>query len=140
MHRRGFCFVGEVDQDLPPSADASSVAAEPRKPSIAVLPFNLGQKPDTDYFGYGLTEDVIRLLVRNRWLDVLSRHSAAAFMHQHGDAVASLAQAIRINPGLPRLILHLASPSSSVAVPERQCLPRPVPRTQPDWRKVREHE
>ena len=51
-----------------------------RKPSIAVLPFaNLSQEPDTDYFSYGLTEDVIRLLARNRWLDVLSRHSAVAF-------------------------------------------------------------
>ena len=51
-----------------------------RKPSVAVLPFaNLSQEPDTDYFSYGLTEDVIRLLARNRWLDVLSRHSAVAF-------------------------------------------------------------
>jgi TolB-like protein/Tfp pilus assembly protein PilF len=47
---------------------------------------NLSQEPDTDYFGYGLTEDVIRLLARNRWLDVLSRHSAAAFRAQDTDS------------------------------------------------------
>ena len=49
-----------------------------------MLPFaNLSKEPDTDYFSYGLTEDIIRLLARNRWLDVLSRHSAVAF---HGPA------------------------------------------------------
>ena len=60
--------------------DRPQPALSSRKPSIAVLPFaNLSKEPDTDYFSYGLTEDVIRLLARNRWLDVLSRHSAVAF-------------------------------------------------------------
>ena len=45
-----------------------------------MLPFrNLNPESDTEYFTYGLTEDIIRLLARNRWLDVLSRHSGAAF-------------------------------------------------------------
>ena len=45
-----------------------------------MLPFvNLSQEPDTDYFSYGLTEDVICSLARHRWLDVLSRHSTVAF-------------------------------------------------------------
>src|SRR5262245_3473186 len=88
IHRRGFRFVAEVEaaaltiEETPAArpADAS------RKPSIAVLPFaNLSQEPDTDYFSYGLTEDVIRLLARNRWLDVLSRHSAAAFQGRDTD-------------------------------------------------------
>jgi TolB-like protein/Tfp pilus assembly protein PilF len=94
IHRRGFRFVGVVregTEEVPPveeptrrTPDETPAPAEPiassRKPSIAVLPFaNRSQEPDTDYFSYGLTEDVIRLLARNRWLDVLSRHSAIAF-------------------------------------------------------------
>ncbi|MBS0640612.1 MAG: winged helix-turn-helix domain-containing protein [Proteobacteria bacterium] len=92
IHRRGFRFVGTVEDRVVESVTASmqrdSAARPPvaagidttRKPSIAVLPFaNLSQEPDTDYFSYGLTEDVIRLLARNRWLDVLSRHSTREF-------------------------------------------------------------
>jgi TolB-like protein len=100
VHKRGFRFVGEVREaetadtaaEPPPSAPEPATrpvspavilareAAADRKPAITVLPFvNLSQEPDTDYFSYGLTEDIIRLLARNRWLDVLSRHSAAAF-------------------------------------------------------------
>ena len=50
------------------------------RPSIAVLPFgNMSDDPENDYFSYGLTEDIIRLLARNRWLSVISRHSTIAF-------------------------------------------------------------
>src|SRR4029078_3350775 len=50
------------------------------RPSIAVLPFeNLSNDPENDYFSYGLTEDIIRLLARNRWLSVISRHSTIWF-------------------------------------------------------------
>ena len=92
IHRRGFRFVGVVEEAATAPADERPKSAErivgailppivaSRKPSIAVLPFvNLSQEPDTDYFSYGLTEDVIRLLARHRWLDVLSRHSTVAF-------------------------------------------------------------
>jgi TolB-like protein len=100
IHRRGFRFVGAVregTEDVPPveeptrrAIDEEPAPAEPiassRKPSIAVLPFtNRSQETDTDYFSYGLTEDVIRLLARNRWLDVLSRHSAVAFQGKDTD-------------------------------------------------------
>ena len=45
-----------------------------------MLPFaNLNQDPDAEYFSYGLTEDIIRLLARYRWLTVLSRHSTFPF-------------------------------------------------------------
>lgn len=101
IHRRGFRFVGSAEElahelaetpaESAPGLAGGTEAAQPqdataaesgphRKTSIAVLPFaNLSPDPDTDYFSYGLTEDIIRLLGRNRWLDVLSRHSAAAF-------------------------------------------------------------
>src|SRR3954453_20575951 len=71
--------VEERPQEPLARAPAVAKAAE-RKPSIAVLPFvNLSRQPDTEYFSYGLTEDIIRLLARHRWLVVLSRHSGAAY-------------------------------------------------------------
>lgn len=87
VHKRGFRFVGEVSETEAPPEEEPPEAAPPARPaalagrpSVAVLPFaNLSPEPDTEYFSYGLTEDVIRLLARNRWLEVLSRHSAAAF-------------------------------------------------------------
>ena len=55
--------------------------------SIAVLPFgNMSDDPENDYFSYGLTEDIIRLLARNRWLSVISRHSTIAFQGRMVDA------------------------------------------------------
>ena len=48
--------------------------------SVAVLPFvNMSNDPENEYFSYGLTEDIIRLLARNRWLSVISRHSTIGF-------------------------------------------------------------
>jgi TolB-like protein/DNA-binding winged helix-turn-helix (wHTH) protein len=60
---------------------SESVKAEAiTRPSIAVIPFeNLSGDPENDYFSYGMTEDIIRLLARNRWLTVISRHSTIAF-------------------------------------------------------------
>ena len=55
--------------------------------SIAVMPFgNMSDDPENDYFSYGLTEDIIRLLARNRWLSVISRHSTVAFQGRMVDA------------------------------------------------------
>jgi len=108
IHRRGFRFIGTVRDmaneptealplpavgqndpasgNLDGTASPANLGVSSRKPSIAVLPFaNLSQEPDTDYFSYGLTEDVLRLLARNRWLDVLSRHSGVAFQGKGTD-------------------------------------------------------
>jgi TolB-like protein/Tfp pilus assembly protein PilF len=102
IHKRGFRFVGEVREaaiaaalpaeehgaaprqlaQQPAAAIAGPPAAEApvRKPSLAVMPFeDLGPDPGNQYLSYGLTEDIIRLLARNRWLDVLSRHTCAAY-------------------------------------------------------------
>lgn len=55
--------------------------------SIAVMPFgNMSDDPENDYFSYGLTEDIIRLLARNRWLSVISRHSTIGFQGRVVDA------------------------------------------------------
>src|SRR6476646_1361965 len=91
---------GAAREDVPVSV---SVSAEVRRlddivseavkaeavtrPSIAVLPFgNMSNDPENDYFSYGLTEDIIRLLARNRWLSVISRHSTVAFQGRTVDA------------------------------------------------------
>ncbi|MBW6399381.1 winged helix-turn-helix domain-containing protein [Roseomonas sp. HJA6] len=95
IHKRGFRFVGEVierpeeTKPAPEPAPATEAPAADRsqRPSVVVLPFaNLSAEPDTDYFSYGLTEDIIRLLARHRWMDVLSRHTAAAFRDRDVDA------------------------------------------------------
>jgi len=100
FHKRGFRFVAEV-QEVDGAEDAVGGAARPQAPavsievtpepasapaaeggklSIAVSPFvNVSDDPAHEYFAYGLTEDVIRLLGRNRWLTVLTRHSASAY-------------------------------------------------------------
>lgn len=95
IHKRGFRFVVPVTEDeAAASAPAPTLAqaqtqAQPAPPgalpppgraSIAVLPFaNDSPEEDTEYFAYGLTEDIIRLLARYRWLTVLSRHSTFPF-------------------------------------------------------------
>ena len=94
FHKRGFRFIGEAIEEpegrpthVPrtqggatyksPAVEEATYEAnseplpEVGKPSIAVLPFvNLSLEPEHEYFAYGLTEDVIRLLGRNRWLTV----------------------------------------------------------------------
>src|SRR4029077_7192998 len=73
IHRRGFRFIGRVVEATTsfgePGAANSAVDVNERpatvshRPSVAVLPFrNLSHEPDTDYFSYGLTEAVLRLL------------------------------------------------------------------------------
>jgi TolB-like protein/thioredoxin-like negative regulator of GroEL len=90
VHKRGFRFMGEAQEladeadKLPEPAAVPPLSPQPgaseRKPSIVVMPLtNLSPEPDSEYFSYGLTEDIIRLLARNHWLDVLSRHSGAAY-------------------------------------------------------------
>jgi TolB-like protein/Flp pilus assembly protein TadD len=104
VHKRGFRFVADVREELsaatakPESAPASlhnqgqaetskapraTVATDGTRsgmPSVAVLPFaNVSGDPGHEYFAYGLTEDIIRLLGGNRWLRVLTRHTTAAY-------------------------------------------------------------
>jgi TolB-like protein len=103
LHKRGFRFVGAVTDGAPSIVGPSKAEAEsgPRRdaaepvdatpgasgPSIAVLPFdNFGGNAEGDYFSYGITEDIIRLLARNRWLTVTSRHSTSAFKGRTVDA------------------------------------------------------
>jgi len=101
--KRGFRFVGEVDDDASPPADDAAVAramsaSDPRdaeaatvldlpdKPSIAVLPFqNMSGDPEQDYFADGLTEDIITGLSRQHWFFVIARNSTFTFKGQAVD-------------------------------------------------------
>jgi TolB-like protein/DNA-binding winged helix-turn-helix (wHTH) protein len=68
--------LSELDDVVSESIRAEGIT----RPSIAVLPFgNNSSDAENDYFSYGLTEDIIRLLARNRWLSVISRHSTIEF-------------------------------------------------------------
>ncbi len=52
----------------------------PKKPSIAVLPFeNLSADPEQDFFADGISEDIITALSRNRELFVIARNSSFSF-------------------------------------------------------------
>jgi TolB-like protein/Flp pilus assembly protein TadD len=99
LHKRGFRFVGQIEElmptvsDAPPSAPAADPKMEasapalalPDKPSIAVLPFqNMSGDAEQDYFADGLTEDIITGLSRQRWFFVIARNSTFAYK---GEAV-----------------------------------------------------
>jgi TolB-like protein/DNA-binding winged helix-turn-helix (wHTH) protein/Flp pilus assembly protein TadD len=75
--------VSRLDDVVSESVKAEAIT----RSSIAVIPFrNISDDPENDYFSYGLTEDIIRLLARNRWLSVISRHSTVAFQGRVVDA------------------------------------------------------
>ena len=56
--------------------NTSEVLSSPKKPSIAVLPFeNLSGDADQQYFADGLTEDILTALARFNQLMVIARNS-----------------------------------------------------------------
>lgn len=88
LPRKGIRFVGTVREEQLDSAAASTATPEqphpapevPKKPSIAVLPFqNIGNDPDQEYFADGVVEDIITGLSRIRWLFVIARNSSFAY-------------------------------------------------------------
>jgi TolB-like protein len=87
------------------------------RPSIAVLPFeNNSDDRENEYFSYGLIEDLIRLLARNRWLSVISRHSTIGFagavdareVGAQLGATYVLSGSVRKADGLVRIVAELA--------------------------------
>ena len=95
VHGRGFRFVAPVQTpeaatDEPqagPRAVSGRALGDDERPSIAVLPFeNLSGSPDEEYFADGITDEITLLLARNRWLQVISRHSSFALKERALDA------------------------------------------------------
>jgi len=57
------------------------------RPSIAVLPFrNLAGVAEADYFGEGMTEDIISALSRSRSMYVIARNSTLLYRNRVADA------------------------------------------------------
>lgn len=66
--------------------DARLPAAWDRRPSVAILPFrNASGNPQEDYFGEGITEDIITALCRTRSLFVIARNSTLRYRDRHED-------------------------------------------------------
>jgi adenylate cyclase len=58
----------------------------PKKPSIAVLPFNnMSGDPQEEFFADGMAEDIITALSRHRSLFVIARNSTFAYKGQSPD-------------------------------------------------------
>lgn len=97
VHRKGFRFVPEVQieahNSLPAKeSDHSEKAASRQKPRIAVMPFaNLSADSDQVYFSDGVCTDIIAVLAKHRWLDVVARNSTFGFRDSSLD-VATLGQ------------------------------------------------
>jgi DNA-binding NtrC family response regulator/TolB-like protein len=85
----GHLGLQEGPSNTPPSPDSGLVlrtSPVPYRPSIAVLPFrNLSGDPGQEYFGDGITEDIIGALSRLRWLFVISRTSTLAYKTKTAD-------------------------------------------------------
>src|ERR1051326_5070735 len=58
----------------------------PKKPSIAVLPFqNMSGDPEQEYFADGMVEEIITGLSRIRWMFVIARNSSFTYRGQATD-------------------------------------------------------
>ncbi|RZN12484.1 hypothetical protein CWO91_04130 [Bradyrhizobium genosp. SA-3] len=87
--RKGFRFVGEVREEIrkdlaASSGPAVSVPARPHtvsdRPAVAVLAFeNMSGDPEQDYFGDGISEDILTALSKQRWFMVIARNSSFTY-------------------------------------------------------------
>lgn len=72
--------------DTAPVEAAQEPLVLPRKPSIAVLPFqNMSGDPEQEYFADGVVEEIITALSRLRWLFVIARNSSFVYKGQAVD-------------------------------------------------------
>ncbi|MEK9283734.1 winged helix-turn-helix domain-containing tetratricopeptide repeat protein [Bradyrhizobium sp. ISRA442] len=83
--RKGFRFVGDVAAEaaVPPApAEGGSSPARPTpaRPAIAVLAFeNMSEDPEQEYFGDGISEDILTALSKQRWFLVIARNSSFTY-------------------------------------------------------------
>ena len=93
VQRKGFRFIGEVDEG---AATTGGATIAPSAPPIEVIngfslpidhrlpfcPSNMSDDPAREYFADGMTEDIITELARLRWLFVISRNSTFIYKGQ----------------------------------------------------------
>ena len=83
--RKGFRFVGDVREEAAAKpAPAEAAPNSPRivsdRPGIAVLAFeNMSGDPAQDYFGDGISEDILTALSKQRWFIVIARNSSFTY-------------------------------------------------------------
>ncbi|MBR0709102.1 winged helix-turn-helix domain-containing tetratricopeptide repeat protein [Bradyrhizobium liaoningense] len=81
--RKGFRFVGDVREDgaaAPAPAEPATARAVTDRPAIAVLAFeNMSGDPAQDYFGDGISEDILTALSKQRWFMVIARNSSFTY-------------------------------------------------------------
>lgn len=96
VHKKGFRFIAKVaveNADSNKSAEKEAAGMKARgedsvaKPTIAVMPFqNLSAVSDQEYFSDGVSADIIALLSKHRWLNVIARNTAFGFKGKSLDA------------------------------------------------------
>lgn len=83
--RKGFRFVGEVREEVAATPAPAEAAPDPSRiatvrPGIAVLAFeNMSGDPAQDYFGDGISEDILTALSKQRWFIVIARNSSFTY-------------------------------------------------------------
>lgn len=83
--RKGFRFVGDVREEpaltlarAEPAPAPARIAAD--RPGIAVLAFeNMSGDPAQEYFGDGISEDILTALSKQRWFMVIARNSSFTY-------------------------------------------------------------
>lgn len=118
----------------PSASDAGAAPGEPRRPSIAVLPFaNSGKDNSQEYLADGLAEDIAAGLARSPWLFVIAQDSARTFR----DSPLSVQEiserlgvrylvrgSVRLLSGTLRISVELLhAPTGEVLLSERQDRP-----------------
>ncbi|TYO63862.1 hypothetical protein FXV83_25345 [Bradyrhizobium hipponense] len=83
--RKGFRFVGEVREEMaaspvPAEAGPAPARAAADRPGIAVLAFEImSGDPAQEYFGDGISEDILTALSKQRWFMVIARNSSFTY-------------------------------------------------------------
>ncbi|MCC7257758.1 MAG: winged helix-turn-helix domain-containing protein [Gammaproteobacteria bacterium] len=95
VQRRGFRFVAELRQDLPPVPTDPPASAPAKARAVAVLPFaDMSPQRDQEYFCDGMAEEIINALTR-AGQRVAARTSSFAFKGRHDD-VREIARSLNV--------------------------------------------
>lgn len=83
--RKGFRFVGNVREEsgiplAPAEPGPAPARAVTDRPAVAVLAFeNMSGDPAQEYFGDGISEDILTALSKQRWFMVIARNSSFTY-------------------------------------------------------------